>query len=162
MTCVLHGWQWLAGLQTVRFGSGVADVAARAPKYRPVYLATPYSKRVLATDGRWESHLSMVCALEAAEEAADLMRRGITALSPIVQAHLMVMAVGDGPERIDPMDQALWGRWCRPILEACGSVFVPACPGWAESEGVLAEVSAAVLDGKPVFIATQALPGVAA
>jgi hypothetical protein len=70
----------------------------------------------------------------------------------------MVRAVIDGPHRIDPMDEALWADWCRPLLSGCGAVFVPDLPGWAASRGVLAEVSDALVCSKQVFIAARALP----
>lgn len=159
MSGVLPGWAPLAARYgLLRFASGLSDVAARAPRHRPLYLATPYSKRVLDDAGQWDAHLSMLCALEAAVIAADLLRRGVTAVSPIAQAHLMVRAVIDGPQRIDPMDQALWGDWCAPLLAGCGAVFVPDLPGWAASVGVLAEVTETLASNRPVFIAARALP----
>lgn len=142
----------------LHLGAGPDVVAQRAPRGRPVYLATPYSKRVLNAQGVWDAHLSMLCALEAAEESAGLMRRGVTALSPIVQAHLMVRAVIDGPFPLDPMDQAAWGDWCHPMLACCGAVFVPDFDGWAASVGVCGEVSAALARCKQVFVAARALP----
>jgi hypothetical protein len=161
MSAPLPGWGPMIarhGNVLLHFGAGPAVVAVRAPRGRPVYLASPYSKRVLNAAGQWDAHLSMICALEAAEEAADLMRRGVTALSPIVQAHVMVRSVIDGPLPVDPMDQAAWGDWCRPILSACGAVFVPDFDGWAESVGVCGEVSDALVQCKQVFIAARALP----
>lgn len=158
MSAALPGWAPMIarhGNVLLHFGAGMDVVAARAPRGRPVYLASPYSRRVLDAGGLWDSHLSMICALEAAEEAAGLMQMGVTALSPIAQAHLMVMA---RPLSIDPMDQAAWGDWCRPMLSACGAVFVPDLPGWAASVGVCGEVSDALTQCKQVFIAARALP----
>lgn len=162
MTAALPGWAPLVarhGDVLLHFGAGIGAVAHRAPRGRPVYLASPYSKRVISDEtGRWDAHLSMICALEAAEIAGDLMRRGVCALSPIAQAHLMVQAAADTVMRIDPMDQAAWGDWCRPMLAACGAVVVPSLPGWAESVGVLGEVSDALVQNKQVFVAARALP----
>ncbi len=158
---VLPGWAPLVARHRnllLWFGAGPDMVAQRAPRGRPVYLATPYSKRVIGRDGQWDSHLSMKCALEAAEEAAFLMRQGVTALSPIVHAHLMVQSMIDLPWGIDPMDQAAWGDWCRPLLAGCGAVFVPDLPGWASSVGVLGEVSDALTCSRQVFIGARALP----
>jgi hypothetical protein len=162
MSAVLPGWAPLVARHRnvlLHFGAGPDLVASRAPRGRPVYLASPYSKRVISDEtGDWDPHLSMLCALEAAEFAAVLMRFGVTALSPIAQAHLMVRAVIDGPMRVDPLAQAEWGDWCRPILAACGAVLVLDLPGWAESVGVLGEVSGALAQNKQVFIAAFALP----
>ncbi len=162
MSGVLPGWAPLVarhGNMLLWFGADAALLAQRAPRGRPVYLATPYSKRVISDEtGQWDTHLSMLCALEAAEVAAGLLPHGVTAVSPIVQAHLMVRAVIDGPARIDPMDQALWGDWCRPLLAGCGAVFVPDLFGWASSVGVLGEVSDALTCSRQVFIGARALP----
>jgi hypothetical protein len=161
MSSPMPGWGPMIarhGNVLLHFGAGADVVAQRAPRGRPVYLASPYSRRVLDEAGRWDAHLSMICALEAAEEAAFLMQQGVTALSPIVQAHLMVRSMIDLPWGIDPLDQAAWGDWCRPMLSACGAVFVPDLPGWASSVGVCGEVSDALVQCKQVFIAPRALP----
>lgn len=161
MIGALPGWGPMIarhGDLLLHFGAGPEVVAARAPRGRPVYLASPYSRRVLDAGGQWDSHLSMICALEAAEEAAGLMQMGVTALSPIAQAHLMVRAVTFGPQAIDPLDPAAWFDWCRPMLAACGAVYVPDLPGWAASVGVCGEVADALVQCKQVFIAARALP----
>lgn len=162
MSGVLPGWEPLVARHRnllMWFGAGPDMVAQRAPRGRAVYLATPYSKRVISDEtGQFDPHLSLLCALEAAEIAAGMLRLGVTAVSPIVQAHLMVRAVIDGPQRIDPMDQAMWGDWCAPLLSGCGAVFVPDLPGWAESVGVLAEVTETLASNRQVFIAARALP----
>lgn len=161
MSGALPGWgpvllRHAGGL--LQMGAGAEVVAQRAPRGRPVYLATPYSKRVVDADGQFQPHLSMGCALEAAEVAVDLMRRGITALSPIVQAHLMVRAVVPGLAHPDPLDGAMWGDWCGPMLHACGAVHVPALAGWAESVGILDEVEQALLRQRQVFVEAHGLP----
>lgn len=127
------------------------------------YVATPYSRESCDGDGLWDFQKSLACARLAALELDALRMAGVSGVSPIVQAHAMVeftggyQAVGHGGgvvfvPRIDPLDAAMWQRWCMPILAAASCVVVPDLPGWDRSLGVKFEVMAAIDQGKPVFL----------
>jgi len=149
----------------LHMGSSAAAVAKTFGGTQPVYLATPYSNEVLI-DGRWQFTLSMRMQRAAAEACADFAERGVTALSPVVLATAMVHATqrfvpGRGRDacpwqhRLDPMDHALWMRWCLPIFNACDAVVVPDIPGWSRSKGVLSEVETALFLNTPVYVYAQ-------
>lgn len=133
----------------VFFGAGPATVARWANGGAPVYLATPYSKRV-TRGGKWAHDLSLYASAQAAREMSRLARVGITAVSPIVQAAEMVhseVAEGvDGKSRLDPLDQDFWERWCRPLLATCCAIVVPDLDGWEQSEGIYHEVMTVLKD----------------
>jgi len=142
----------------LRVVSGPAAVAAAFGGRQPVYVATPYSREVVGPDGRWDHHLSVVAMLRAAAAADDLLACGVTALSPIVQAAAMVhgamrgAAGGVSVHRHDPLDGALWQRWCAPVLRVCGALVVPDLPGWDRSWGIWHEFNAALAANMPVFL----------
>ena len=125
----------------VHFGADPSTVAKWA--VGPVYLATPYSKRVMR-NGKWAHDLSLYASAQAAREMSRLARVGVTAISPIVQAAEMVhseVAEGvDGLPRLDPLAAAFWENWCRPMLDACSAIVVPDIEGWQASEGIRHEV----------------------
>ncbi|WP_157973494.1 DUF1937 family protein [Tropicimonas sp. IMCC34043] len=123
----------------LHLGQSVETVGFRA-QTGISYLATPYSK-LAGGDGGWSSDLSQRAAAAAAVWASDLAQRGVTAVSPIVSAHSMVvesfLAGGAHP---DPMDHGFCVRWCRPLLFASARVIVPPIDGWRASVGVWKEV----------------------
>ncbi len=159
-----EGWAPLVarhGGGLIRFGAGLDDVA-RVAQGRMVYLASPYSKRAVDAVGAWDRWKADAAAQEAARVAARLLRQGVTATSPIVQAQAMVVDSFWGSEWIDPMDAGLWSAWCAPMLAASAVVYVPALAGWAESRGILHEAREAVMACKPVLIEAESLTQVAA
>ena len=129
-------------------GAGPAAMAQRCRGIL-VYLATPYSREVLGPDGAWCPARSIELGLRAADRAARLARVGVTAVSPIAQAADMVH-VARPP--IDPLDDAFWEAWCRPLLAGCGAVAVPDMPGWDRSRGIWHEVTWALERNMPVFV----------
>jgi Domain of unknown function (DUF1937) len=139
----------------IYFGAGPVTVASFIQRDKPVYLATPYTKRAQKA-GKWAHDLSLLASAQAARELGRLARVGVTGLSPIVQSAEMVHAEAferiGGQERLDPLDAAYWEGWCRPLLNVCCAVVVPAIDGWADSEGICAEVMHVLTEGnRPVF-----------
>ena len=126
------------------------SVVARNCMGELAYLATPYTK-LAANSERFSELASERCSIHAAVWAAALAVEGVTAVSPIVQAHEMVMSglVGD---QMDPLDAAFWERWCRPLLTASGVVIIPPIKGWQDSAGIWAEVCQALKLQKRVFV----------
>lgn len=141
----------------VSWGQSVDDVVRRTAAQ--VYLATPYTRRV-APGGAFQLRRSRAVADEAAALALFLARRGVSAVSPIVQAHAMVAVlhgrVYDRALAEFALDAAFWTRWCRPLLEASRAVYVPELAGWDESDGIAHEIAAALAAGKPVLIGAHA------
>lgn len=138
-----------------------AKVGAAFGGRQPVYLATPYSRECLDVLNAWSREESDRMAARASVCVADLMAVGVTAVSPIALAVGMINATGLLRYRrraagfaptIDPLDAALWGRWCQPLLNVCGAVVVPDIPGWDQSAGIWGEVQFAVSRQIPVFI----------
>lgn len=120
---------------------------------RLVYLATPYSKRVMGWDGKWDRCRSERCVAQASSFVAAFAEAGVTAISPIVLAADAVHYThGTG---LDPLDGAFWERWCRPILQVCDAVVVPPIFGWRDSVGIWIEVNQALACAKPVFLAND-------
>ena len=119
-----------------------------------VYLATPYSKRVLM-DGRFSWKLADDCAREALGVCAVFERLGVTAISPILNAHYIVRRHGSDwgplPAEALALDADHWTRWCAPLLAACRSVYVPALDGWDHSAGVAFEVQESLSRNRPVI-----------
>ena len=103
--------------------------------------------------GDWREERSVELGLRAAQASAALAAEGVTAVSPIAQASLMVSAPCDAAgARLDPLDAAFWERWCRPLLQRCDSVIVPKMQGWDRSRGIWAEVMTALERSKPIFV----------
>lgn len=149
-------------LPGVAVGQSAASVAKSFGGRQPVYLATPYSRECLDVLDVWSQEESDRMAHRASIAAAHLLAVGVTALSPIVQAVGMVNATGvvqvqNGRKvrffpAINPLDAAMWVRWCQPLLNVCGAMVVPDIPGWDQSAGVWSEVQFAVARQIPVFI----------
>ncbi|WP_323021200.1 DUF1937 family protein [Pararhodobacter sp.] len=148
-------WASLTDNPVVRFGVQVSAVPGIVSGQ--VYLATAYSKRVL-TGGQFSVGRSRIVADAAAAIQMNLARKGVTAVSPIVQAHQMLVAGIGVPELLHEwaLDAAFWTRWCAPMLDASTWVYVPDLPGWRESDGIRHEVTHALRRNKPVLIGGQA------
>ena len=124
----------------------------------PAYLATPYTRLVTDQAGRFDFALSWIAASRAALVMDALVRHGVSAWSPIVQAHAMIR-VGrtfrPGPswhDPLDPLDVGFWENWCRPWLDAAAVVIVPDLPGWQQSDGVWAEAHVALARQRKVLL----------
>ncbi|WP_444452556.1 DUF1937 family protein [Rhodobacter capsulatus] len=116
------------------------------------YLATPYTKEVLVK-GKWSFERSVMLSTLASRHVLLLMRAGATAVSPIVLAAEALHAQPSVPGRkVSPLDRARWTEWCRPMFCAAQLVVVPNIPGWDRSEGIWADVQAALAHNTPVFI----------
>jgi hypothetical protein len=151
----LAGWEGILD----RHAGGLVRFGVALPHVRwwggLVYVATPYSKRVTDADGLWDGAKSRALAYEAAAVCDRLMMHGAVAISPIAQAHLMVSREPRPEAAVHPLDHDAWADWCARIVAACGAVFIPDLPGWAESEGVLQETAEAVRLCKPVLIEAE-------
>jgi hypothetical protein len=151
----------LGNLPGIAVRQSAASVASLFGGRQPIYLATPYSRDCTDVLGAWSREESDRMERRAAMAAAELLAVGVTALSPIVQAVRMVNATGIYRHHragvafeptIDPLDAAMWVRWCQPLLNVCGAMVVPDIPGWDQSAGVWGEVQFAVARQIPVFI----------
>lgn len=148
----------------VWFGSGPTTVARYTDRGKPVYLATPYSKRVRGPEGKWVYEASLHASAQAARELGRLARVQVTGVSPIVQSAEMVHSEaferGRGASALDPLDEQFWRNWCRPILHACSAIVVPDLDGWQASEGVHGEVMWCLRETNwPIFFYAEAQHG---
>lgn len=90
------------------------------------YLATPYSNY----------HLGMETAyIHACQQAAVLIKDGLSVYSPIAHAHPIAMH-----GKIDPTHAFDWMAVDRPLMEAAAGLIVCMSPGWQESKGVKQEI----------------------
>lgn len=119
------------------WGARPVDVKRLCP-VRHAYLATPYSREVIGTDGRWCAERSAEMGRLAAVDVGRLAAVDVTAVSPIVLADAAVRSGGAVP--LDPLDDGFWARWCLPLMVPCGAIVVPDIPGWQRSRGVWREV----------------------
>jgi len=148
----------------VWFGSGPTTVARYALGGKPVYLATPYSKRVRTEGGGWSYQASLHASAQAARELGRLARVRVSGISPIVQSAEMVHAEAFERHRkeaaLDPLDEDFWRGWCRPLLNVCSAVVVPNIDGWQASKGVHEEVMWCLREtNSPIFFYAEAEHG---
>lgn len=148
----------------VWFGAGPTTVARYTLGGKPVYLATPYTKRVRKEGGGWSYEASLHASAQAARELGRLARVQVTGISPIVQSAEMVHAEAFGicvdGKPLDPLNDAFWREWCRPLLYASCAVVVPDLDGWQASEGVHGEVMWVLSETNwPVFFYAEAEHG---
>ena len=150
-------------LPNVVVGADAAAVARVLGGVGFAYVATPYSREAVNDLGHWDYLLSGRLARKAARVVNDLRVAGVSAISPIVESHMMVAATGSHQAlghtqavafvpSVDPMDAGAWLRWCMPIVGAAAAVVVRDLAGWDRSAGIKAEVRAAIELRKPVFI----------
>lgn len=99
----------------------------------PVYLCTPYS---LASNREEMFHAAI-------HWQTFIATKGYSGISPIVLGHVMPLP---------HWSHADWMRFCFPILDACGSVFIPPIAGRWDSRGIAAEVERALRMCKPVVV----------
>ncbi|MCG7520866.1 DUF1937 family protein [Ruegeria sp. Ofav3-42] len=135
------------------YSKSFSDVVT-ACRGRLCYLATPYTKVAVDADGAWDASASLECAVLAARCARALALEGVTAVSPIIQAAEMINA-DIISQALDPLDGGFWLRWCWPLLNSADAIIVPDFDGWAESDGIWAEVRAALTTNRRVFLLDQ-------
>lgn len=161
---MLRFWRGLGADNRVRWGARPHDVARFCRE--PVYLATPYSLRVLR-DGRFCPERARAVAALAADELYSLMVLGVAAYAPIVQSQGVIeqamRLAADGGSSDDgvgaiALDAAFWERMNAPLLLACQSIYVPDLGGWAFSAGIRAEVGAMLDRNRLVMIAAVCPP----
>ena len=152
----LLGWDILLEPDMRRKWDGLLYVdvpladAARRLRGRLVYLATPYSRQVIGSDGHWCPVRSTEFGIRAAMWARRLAGVGVTAVSPIVQAVEMVHCGAAGEP--DPLDAEFWEKWCRPLLAKADAVVVPPIRGWQVSVGVWREAIEALATSRQVWL----------
>jgi len=100
-----------------------------------IYLASPYSHPDPAIR---EARFQAAC-----RQAAEMLRCGIPAWSPIAYSHALTM-------HGLPLDWKFWERFDRLFLEMCSEVWVLTLDGWQQSKGIQAEIEIARELGKPV------------
>jgi hypothetical protein len=143
------GW-----VELCRFGASPRLVSSTFAGGRPVYLATPYSRRAIDDAGRFDLDRSRAAIELAVYESARLLQEGISALSPIAISGAMIHANlerGWGLKLPDPLDGRAWARWCGPLIDASCAVVVPDLAGACRSDGVRQEVLYAISRNRRVF-----------
>jgi len=153
----------------VHWGATPASVVARC-RGQLVYLATPYSRRVIGPDGRWSAELNRGLAYESAFEAGRLVMLGQSVHAPILQSAMMCDVWAHqieglsrhplGQQFPDPMDPEFWEAVNRAALFAAGAVVVPDLPLWHQSAGVLDEVHQTLRANRQVFFYASYREGV--
>lgn len=148
-------WDWLRGhyagtglLHDCAFGFAAARCRAGQ-----TYLATPYTRQVRRSDGRWCPIRSDEIAERAAWWALHCAVNGVAAVAPVVQAQAMVTV--DGGRAVDPLDGGFWAKITMPMLMASRAVIVPPIAGWAESRGIWRETRWALRHRMAVFLIKQ-------
>ncbi|MGV8987794.1 MAG: DUF1937 family protein [Cypionkella sp.] len=141
------------------FGKTPAYVGDVIGKGRFVYLATPYSKRVVDRMGKWSLGLSGKASAEASVQVGLLKDAGVSAFSPIVLSAEVVHATlnpfrvqAEPAPRHDPLDAKAWMDWCLPFLWCARAMVIPAIDGWDQSDGIKFEVMEAIAAGLPIIV----------
>ncbi len=143
------GWEELC-----RFYCSPRVVAAWFSGRRPVYLATPYSRRAVDEAGVFNPARSREAIDCAVYESARLLQEGVSAISPISISGAMIHANlerGWGLDLPDPLDGRAWALWCGPLIDASCAVVVPDIDGALQSDGVRQEVLYAISRNRRVF-----------
>ncbi len=130
--------------------ASLAD-AVQHCRSRLCYLATPFPAQSDYIDGQWCAASAVESSVRAARWLRLLAVEGLTAVSPVSQAVELVQA-DHVDQQLDPMDDAFWTLWARPLLFACGAVIVPQVPGWRDSDAVWRDVRAALHVSRSVFL----------
>lgn len=124
--------QRLAGIEPLA-GNDLSLLA----RYRLCYLATPYTRYRAGIEAAF---------MEAANLAADLLRKGVCCYSPI--AHTHPIAVHGG---LDATDHSVWLPFDERMMDAACALIVARMPGWHESRGVRHEIDVFAREGKPIW-----------
>jgi hypothetical protein len=93
-----------------------------------IYVASPYSKHPRGVEQAYREALVVTAYL--------VEREGSNVFSPIVHCHPLANIMKDCPR-----DFSYWQDYNRSMIERCDSLLVAMLDGWAESEGVSAEIS---------------------
>lgn len=101
------------------------------------YLGTPYTRYVGGIDAAYRD----TCKL-----AANLLRAGIRAYSPIAETHGIARLGG-----LDALDHSIWLPHDEAMMLRCDALIVAHLPGWEESYGIAEEVKVFEAAGKPIF-----------
>ncbi len=140
------------GNPLLRWGVAPDDLAPLASGQ--VYLATPYTLQA-APDGVFDADAAAAAMAEAALVMMVLALTGVSAVSPIVLAHVgcgeMFETMGAAWAEGLALDGAFWQRWRRPLLLASRLVYVPAIDGWRASAGIRREVLSSLAEGRRVI-----------
>jgi hypothetical protein len=107
------------------------------------YLAAPYSTGLRA--GALPEGQMGLRAMFTANAAGNLLRHGLTVISPVVYTH------GISRQFDLPRDCLSWRKLDNTLLVACSYMIVYMIEGWEESEGVEYERQSYRSAGKPVF-----------
>jgi hypothetical protein len=117
--------------------SDSAKAAIRAARgWRLAYVSSPFSK---FDGGHWRAFVA------AARSTASLLRLGVHAYSPIVHGYPLCMYGG-----IKAVNHEFWMDADRPMMELAQGMIVLTLPGWEVSEGVIEEIKAFTVAGKPI------------
>lgn len=102
-----------------------------------MYLASPYSHPdPLVRHERWEA----VCRV-----AAEYIRAGVPAFSPIAHSHPIAMLGVDG-------DWETWASMDRAIIGTSDAMVVLMLDGWRDSKGIAAEILIAEELHLPIYM----------
>lgn len=100
------------------------------------YLASCYSRYPGGLDAATDA---------VAQAAADLLRAGIIAYSPIVHTDRIAKAGG-----FDPRDHDLWLAADQPFMDHAEGIIVLCMDGWTESYGISMEIPQFEANGRRV------------
>jgi hypothetical protein len=133
-------------------GSSAEIVHREAPHGGVAFLATPYTGEV-QLKRVWRPQRSALMSALAAREMLRLYLAGVSAVCPVLQLAEMCHASGlvDGAA-LDPLDDAAWAEWSRPLLEAAALIVVPNLQGWSRCPLILRQVQWALGRGLPVHV----------
>lgn len=105
--------------------------------YKPIYLATPYTKYTLGIHMAYR---------DAALIAARLIMRGANVYSPIVHSHPIAMT-----GHINPLDHTIWLPFNDVMVGKCDALLIATLDDWRESHGVAHEIGQFIAADKPIF-----------
>ncbi|MGY6705906.1 DUF1937 family protein [Roseinatronobacter sp.] len=156
MSAVQDLWQcaWDSRGGGLTYWGARPDSISRLCQGRLVYLASPITRRLEVGSEHPDWLMVERIIMECAIDLDALAGAGVCAVSPVLQALEMIRGRGgkllDGPRAA--RDAAFWRKWCAPLLVGSAAVVVPDRPGWAQSEGIAAEVDFALSRNRLVFI----------
>lgn len=102
------------------------------------YLATPYSAHPLGPNAAYR---------QACEQAALLIKAGVSVFSPIAHSHQIAKVGG-----IDPFSHEVWLPIDEPMMDAAIGMIQCRLPGWNTSRGMDYEIDRFAGAGKPIVV----------